>query len=264
MMHNWILSAALALSLGAAQAAIKEEPVEYKDKDTAMKGVIVYDDATSAKRPAIIVVHEWWGITPHVREEARRLAGSGYTAFVADMYGDGKTADNPKDAGALAGSVRKDPSVMRSRFEAAQQALGRHATVDATKVGAVGFCFGGSVVLDMARTGAPLAGVAAFHAGLDPAGPRASPGKVGGKVLVLNGAADPFIKPESVTAFREEMDSAKVDYKYVNYPEAVHAFTNPEATAKGKEFNLPLRYDAEADRQSKAEMATFFSRLFGK
>ena len=264
MMHSWIVAAALALSLGVAQAAIKEEPVEYKDKDPAMKGVIVYDDASQSRRPGVIVVHEWWGITPHVREEARRLAGSGFTAFVADMYGDGKTADNPKDAGALAGSVRKDPAVMRSRFEAAQQALGRHATVDAKKVGAIGFCFGGSVVLDMARAGAPLAGVAAFHAGLDPAGPRASEGQVTSKVLVLNGAADPFIKPESVAAFRKEMDSAKVDYTYVNYPEAVHAFTNPEATAKGKEFNLPLRYDAEADRQSKAEMATFLSSLFGK
>ena len=138
MMHSWIVAAALALSLGAAQAAIKEEPVEYKDKDTTMKGVIVYDDASQSRRPGVIVVHEWWGITPHVREEARRLAGSGFTAFVADMYGDGKTADNPKDAGALAGSVRKDPAVMRSRFEAAQQALGRHATVDAKKVGAIG------------------------------------------------------------------------------------------------------------------------------
>jgi dienelactone hydrolase len=266
MKHSWIVAAALSLSLGAAQAAIREEPVEYQDKDrgTTMKGVIVYDDASQAKRPGVIVVHEWWGITPHVREEARRLAGSGYTAFVADMYGDAKTADNPNDAGALAGSVRKDPAVMRARFEAAQETLGRHATVEASKVGAIGFCFGGSVVLDMARAGAPLLGVAAFHAGLDPAGPRASPGKVAGKVLVLNGAADPFIKPESVTAFRDEMDSAKVDYKYVNYPEAVHAFTNPEATAKGKEFNLPLRYDVEADRQSKAEMATFFSSLFGK
>lgn len=264
MKHSWIIAAALALSLGAAHAAIKEEPVEYKDKDTTMKGVVVYDDASPARRPGILVVHEWWGITPHVREEARRLAGSGYTAFVVDMYGDGKTADNPKDAGALAGSVRKDPAVMRSRFEAAQETLGRHATVDGKKVGAIGFCFGGSVVLDMARSGAPLAGVAAFHAGLDPAGPRASAGKVGGKVLVLNGAADPFIKPESVTAFREEMDAAKADFKYVNYPEAMHAFTNPEATAKGKEFNLPLRYDAEADRQSKAEMAVFFSTLFGK
>ena len=259
MMHSLIVAAALSLSLAAAQAAIKEEPVVYKDKDTTMKGVIVYDDASQAKRPGIIVVHEWWGITPHVREEARRLAGSGYTAFVADMFGEGRTADNPKDAGALAGSVRKDPAVMRSRFEAAQETLERHASVDPKKVGAIGFCFGGSVVLDMARTGAPLAGVAAFHAGLDPAGPRASAGKLSGKVLVLNGAADPFVKPESVAAFREEMDSSKVDYKYVNYPEAVHAFTNPEATAKGKEFNLPLRYDAEADRQSKAEMAAFFS-----
>jgi len=263
-MRNWIVATALALSLGTAQAAIKEEPVEYKDGNTAMKGVIVYDDATQARRPGIIVVHEWWGITPHVREEARKLAGSGYTAFVADMYGDGRTADNPKDAGALSGSVRKDPAAMKSRFDAARDALGGHATVDPMKVGAIGFCFGGSVVLDMARSGSPLAGVAAFHAGLDPAGMRAEPGKVAGKVLVLNGAADPFIKPESVEAFRKEMDAAKADYNYVSYPEAVHAFTNPEATAKGKQFNLPLRYDAEADRQAKAEMAKFFAGLFGK
>jgi dienelactone hydrolase len=263
-MHNWITGAAFALSLGTAQAAIKEEPVTYTDGETAMKGFVVYDAASNAKRPGVIVVHEWWGITKHVRDEARKLAGQGYTAFVADMYGDGKTADNPKDAGALSGSVRKNPAAMQSRFNAAKDTLSKHAMVDAKRIGAIGFCFGGSVVLDMARAGTDLAGTAAFHAGLDAAGARAAPGKVKAKVLVLNGADDPFIKPDTVDDFKKEMESAKVDYRYVSYPGAVHAFTNPEATEKGKQFNLPLAYHAEADKQSKAELATFFSALFKK
>ncbi|HVF62677.1 MAG TPA: dienelactone hydrolase family protein [Casimicrobiaceae bacterium] len=262
-MSNWMNAGlAFALSIGAAHAAIKEDPVTYKAGDTTMKGFIVYDDATKAKRPGIIVVHEWWGITNHTRDEARKLAGNGYTAFVADMYGDAKTADNPKDAGALSGAVRKDPAAMHARFNAAKDTLGKHATVDAQKIGAIGFCFGGAVVLDMARVGTDLDGVVAFHAGLGAAGPQATPGKVNAKVLVLNGADDPFIKPDSVDAFKKEMEAAKVDYRYVNYPGAVHAFTNPEATEKGKQFNLPLAYHAEADKQSKAEMAKFFAGLF--
>lgn len=260
-----IAVAALALAFGvAAQAAVKEEPVTYKDGDTTMKGFIVYDDAQKGRRPGVIVIHEWWGITKHTRDEARKLAGQGYTAFVADMYGDAKTADNPKDAGALSGAVRKNPAAMQSRFDAARSTLAKHSTVDAKRIGAIGFCFGGSVVLDMARTGRDLAGVAAFHAGLGASGDKAAPGKVKAKVLVLNGADDPFIKPDSVDAFKKEMEEAKVDYRYVNYPGAVHAFTNPEATAKGKQFNLPLAYQAEADQQSKAEMAKFFKGLFGK
>jgi dienelactone hydrolase len=263
-MRNWMTGVGLLLALGAADAAIKEEPVTYKDGDTTMKGFVVYDDASTARRPGVIVVHEWWGITKHVRDEARKLAGQGYTAFVADMYGDGKTADNPKDAGALSGEVRKNPAAMQSRFNAAKDTLTKHATVDAKKIGAIGFCFGGSVVLDMARVGTNLAGVTAFHAGLGAAGPQAAPGKVTAKVLVLNGADDPFIKPDSVADFKKEMESAKVDFRYVNYPGAVHAFTNPEATEKGKQFNLPLAYNAEADKQSKAEMGKFFAELFKK
>jgi dienelactone hydrolase len=136
--------------------------------------------------------------------------------------------------------------------------------VDGGRVAAIGFCFGGSVVLDAARTGADLAGVAAFHAGLPPAGPKAEAGKVRAKVLVLNGEADPFVKPETVDAFRQEMDAAKVDYRYVSYPDAVHAFTNPEATAKGKQFNLPLAYHPEVDRQAKAEASKFLAGVLKK
>lgn len=262
-MRTLIAGAAIALSFGSiAHAAIQEEAVTYKDGDTVMKGFIVYDDANKAKRPGIIVVHEWWGITKHVHGEARKFASQGYTAFVADMYGDAKTADNPKDAGALSGAVRKNPAAMQSRFNAAKDTLSKHASVDASRIGAAGYCFGGSVVLDMARAGSDLKGVAAFHAGLGAAGAPAAPGKVKSKILVLNGEADPFIKPESIDAFRKEMAAANVDYRYINYPGAVHAFTNPEATEKGKQFNLPLAYDAEADKQSKAEASRFFSSVF--
>lgn len=259
-MRNLIAGAAIALSFGGtALATIQEEAVSYKDGDTLMKGYIVYDDASKAKRPGIVVVHEWWGITKHVHDEARKFAGQGYTAFIADMYGDGKTADNPKDAGALSGAVRKNPAAMQSRFVAAKDALAKHATVDGSHIGASGYCFGGSVVLDMARAGLDLKGVAAFHAGLGAAGAAAEAGKVKAKVLVLNGEADPFIKPESIDAFKKEMAAARVDYRYLSYPGAVHAFTNPEATEKGKQFNLPLAYHPEADKQSKAEAAKFFS-----
>ena len=264
-MYQIFAGAVVAASLSFnAFAAVREEAVTYKDGDTVMKGFIVYDDATAAKRPGVVVVHEWWGITKHVHDEARKFAGQGYTAFLADMYGDGKTADNPKDAGALSGAVRKDPAAMTSRFNAAKDTLSRHASVDPLTIGAAGYCFGGSVVLDMARSGSDLKGVAAFHAGLGAVVPNAAPGQVKAKLLVLNGEADPFIKPESIDAFKKEMTSANVDYRYLSYPGAVHAFTNPEATEKGKQFNLPLAYDAEADRQSKAEASKFFAAVLHK
>ena len=263
MMKKLVLGALVAASC-TAMAAIQEEAVSYKDGDTVMKGFIVYDGASPAKRPGVVVVHEWWGITKHVHDEARKFASQGYTAFIADMYGDGKTADNPTDAGALSGAVRKNPALMQSRFLAARDTLAQHASVDASNLGAVGYCFGGSVVLDMARVGTDLKGVAAFHAGLGAAGPAAAPGKVKAKVLVLNGEADPFIKPESVDAFKKEMAAASVDYRYLNYPGAVHAFTNPEATEKGKQFNLPLAYHAQADQQSKAQASAYFAAVFRK
>ena len=253
-----IAAGALALLLGnTASAAIREQAISYKDGDTVMQGFIVYDDASSAKRPGVVVVHEWWGVTQHIHAVARQLASEGYTAFIADMFGDGKTADNPKDAGALAGSVRGKPAVMLSRFSAAKDTLAQHATTDAAKISAMGYCFGGAVVLDMARAGLDLKGVAAFHAALEAAVAPAAPGKVKAKILVQNGGADPFIKPESIVAFKDEMTAANVDYRYLVYPGAVHAFTNPEATEKGRQFKLPLAYDAQADHQSAIEAAAF-------
>ena len=260
-----LVAALLALSLASpALAAIKEEPVTYKDGETTLKGFVVYDTAKKAKRPGIIVVHEWWGITKHMHNEARRLARQGYTAFIADMYGDAKTADNPKDAGALSGSVMKNPQTMESRFNAAREELAKHKTVDASRIGAVGYCFGGAVVINMARAGADLAGVAGFHASLGLNTPAPAPGAVKAKILILNGADDPFVKKEQYTQLESDLNAAKADYKVVTYPGAVHAFTNPEATKLGKKFNLPLRYDAKANKAAEAEASKMFATVFKK
>ena len=163
-MRTIVVGALWAIAMVAnANAAIKEEPVTYKDGETTLKGFVVYDDAITAKRPGIVMVHEWWDITNHIHNEARKFAQQGYTAFIADMYGDAKTADNPKDAGVLSSSVMKDPTVMESRFNAARDQLAKQTSVDPQRIGAVGYCFGGAVVLNMARAGADLAAVAGFH-----------------------------------------------------------------------------------------------------
>jgi dienelactone hydrolase len=264
-MRNWITAAAVAvLSVGAANAAVKETPVTYKDGETTLKGFVVHDDAKKGKGPGVILVHEWWGITKHMHNEARRFAREGYTVLIADMYGDAKTADNPKDAGALAGSVMKNPKVMESRFKAARDELAKQRTVDASRIAAAGYCFGGAVVINMARAGADLAAVAGFHASLGLNTPAPAPGTVKAKVLVLNGADDPFVKPEQYAALKKDMEAANADYRVVEYPGAVHAFTNPEATALGKKFNLPLRYDAKANKEAKAEADKLFASALKK
>jgi dienelactone hydrolase len=253
--------AALALLLsGQANAAIHEEPVTYKDGDTVLKGFVVYDDASKGKRPGIVVVHEWWGITQHTRDEARRFAQQGYTAFVADMYGDAKTADNPTDASGLMKSVMGNPALVQSRFNAALAELARNPHADASKIGASGYCMGGAVVLSAARAGANLAGVAAFHPSLG--GYRSAEGPMKAKVLVLNGADDKFNKPEQIDSFKKDMGAAKADLKFIDYPGALHAFTNPEATEKGQKYKIPLAYNAKADKESKAEADKFFKAAF--
>jgi dienelactone hydrolase len=263
-MRIYLAAALVALTLPVHAASIKEEAVTYKDGETTMKGFVVYDAAKKGKRPGIVMVHEWWGITKHVHNEAHKFARQGYTAFIADMYGNAKTADNPKDAGALAGSVMKDAKVMESRFNAAREQLAQHATVDASRIGAVGYCFGGAVVINMARAGADLAGVAGFHASLGLNTPAPAPGTVKAKILILNGADDPFVKKEQYAQLKSELDAAKADYKVIEYPGAVHAFTNPEATELGKKFNLPLRYDAKVDKEAKGEAAKFFAATLKK
>jgi dienelactone hydrolase len=262
-MKTQLLGVLLALSIAIpALAAIEETPVTYSDGETTMKGFVVYDTAIKGKRPGIVVVHEWWGITKHMHNEARRLARQGYTAFIADMYGDARTADNPGAAGALSGSVMNNPRAMESRFNAAREQLAKQPTVDPNRIGGVGYCFGGAVVLNMARAGADLAGVVGFHASLGLNTPTPAPGTVKAKILVLNGADDPFVKNEQYATFKADLDAAKADYRVIEYPGAVHAFTNPEATALGKKFDLPLRYDAKANKEAESEASKFFTDLF--
>ena len=263
-MRTWFAALLTFAVAGMAHAAIKEEALTYKDGEATMKGFVVYDDAKKGKRPGIILVHEWWGITKHMHNEARRFAREGYTVLIADMFGDAKTADNPKDAGALSGSVMKSPEVMKSRFNAARAALAEQPTVDPSRIGAAGYCFGGAVVLNMARAGADLGAVAGFHASLGLNTPAPAPGAVKAKVLVLNGADDPFVKREQYQALEKDFDKAKADYRVIQYPGAVHAFTNPEATELGKKFNLPLRYDAKANKAAKAEADKLFAATLKK
>ena len=259
-MRTMIAGVVCALAMVAnANAAVKEAPVTYTDGEATMKGFVVYDDAIKGKRPGIVMVHEWWGITKHIHNEAKNFAQQGYTVFIADVYGDAKTADNPTDASALSGSVMKNPSVMEARFNAARDQLAKQASVNPQRIGAVGYCFGGGVVLNMARAGADLAAVAGFHTLLGLNTPAPAPGSVKAKILILNGADDPFVKREQYDVLKKDLDASKADYRIIEYPGAVHAFTNPEATELGKKFNLPLRYDAQANREATAEAAKFFA-----
>lgn len=245
----------LVISFPTAAAIIAEE-VNYQAGETTMKGYIVYDDSLRNRRAGILVVHEWWGHNDFARIQARKLARMGYTAMAVDMYGNGKQANHPKDASAFSSKLRNNLPLMTERFKAALEFLKDHDTVLNTRMAAIGYCFGGGVVLEMARQGEKLKAVVSFHGSLTTRAP-AQKGKVRARVLVLNGDADPFVKPEHITAFREEMKQARVDYTVVSYADAKHAFTNPSATYLGKKFALPLEYNVEADTKSWKEMERF-------
>ena len=239
--------------------AIKGQEVEYKAGNVPCKGFIAYDDATQEKRPAVIVVHEWWGTSDHAREIARKLAQNGYVGFALDMYGEGKQADNPQTASQMSGEIGKNPALLRERFNAARDYVVKQSSVDAGRVAAMGYCFGGMVTLQIARMGEDLRGVVSFH-GILPSG-AVEPGKIKAKVLVLNGADDPFVPKEQVEGFEKDMKAAGADLRVINYPGGKHAFTNPAATERGKKFNLPLEYNAEIDKKSWDEAKAFLSNV---
>jgi len=262
-MKRWILIVALAFVAQAAQAAVKGEEVQYKAGNTVLKGYLAYDDAQKGKRPGVLVVHEWWGHNEYARERARMLAALGYTALALDMYGDGHQAHHPEEAGKFSGEVRKNLALAKQRFDAAQNVLKKHPTVDSKNIAAIGYCFGGAIVLEMARQGENLKGVVSFHGSLNTEQP-AKAGKLKARILVLTGEADPFVPAEQVAAFKQEMDAAKASYKVIGYPGAKHAFTSKGADALGEKFNLPLAYNADADQKSWAEMQSFFKEIFTK
>lgn len=244
----------------AVEQKIVGNEVTYSNDSTTMKGYLAFDESTTEKRPGILVVHEWWGHNEYSRKRADMLAEMGYTALAVDMYGDGKQAKHPDDAGKFSGMVMSNMPAAKSRFMAAMEELKKHPSVDSDKIAAIGYCFGGSVVLTMANAGMDLDAVAAFHSGV--ALPIMPNEDLTAKVLVCNGAADPFVSPESVAAFTKAMDSIEADYKYIAYEDAVHAFTSKDADSLGKKFNLPLAYQEKADKQSWEELKELLKETF--
>lgn len=239
---------------------IKGEEVTYTSDSTNLKGYIAYNKNNTEKRPGVLIVHEWWGHNDYVRQRADMLAELGYTAIAVDMYGDGKQADHPDDAGKFAMSVMSNLPEAKARFNAAVDLLKQHESVDGEKIAAIGYCFGGSVALTMANSGADLDAVAAFHSGV--ALPVMPTSDIKARVLVCNGAADDFIKPETVTAYKAAMDSVGATYEYIAYPGVKHSFTSKEADANGAKFELPLAYDADADQKSWASLQALLKEVF--
>jgi len=248
-------------SAAMASAEIRTQEVNYSGGGVDMKGFLAWDDSIEGERPGVLVVHEWWGHNEYPRNRAKMLAALGYTALALDMYGDGKTAAHPSDAGALMNAVLENMESGRARFEAAHELLKNHATVDAGNTGAIGYCFGGGVVLHMARMGADLKAVASFHGSL----PMASaPGveQMHTRVVVYNGEADPFVSAAAIAAFKAEMEAAGADYDFIQLPGAIHGFSNPGATDNGEKFGIPLKYSALADEASWAHMQLVFAEAF--
>lgn len=262
-MRKFLMALAVCLGSSTVQAALQGNEVDYKAGGVTLKGYIVYDDAFKGKRPAVLVVHEWWGHNEYARKRARMLAEQGYTALAVDMYGDGKQAHHPDDAGKFATEISKNMDMAKGRFEAGMKLLREHQTVDGNQLAAIGYCFGGSIVLNMARIGQDLKGVASFHGSLGTSNP-AEPGKIKARIISFSGEADPMIGADSVAAFKKEMDHAKANYRVVTYPGAQHSFTSPEADELGKKFKLPLAYNAEADKDSWQQATVFLKEVFGK
>ena len=246
-----------ALGATPVDAALQSRTVEYTHGQTLLEGYLAYDDGAQGKRPGVLVVHEWKGLNDYAKRRANQLAELGYVVFAVDMYGKGKRASDHTEAAELSGAYRNDRRLMRARIRAALDWLTQQPQVDASRIAAIGYCFGGMTVLELARSGADVRGVVSFHGGLDTPNP-ADAKQIKGKVLVLHGANDGFVTHDQVQAFEQEMQQAGVSYRLIQYPGAVHSFTVPEA---GSDPSTGMAYNPEADRQSWAEMKAFLAEV---
>ena len=239
--------------------SIQTESLSYSAKGTTLQGHLAFD-ADRGPSPGVMVIHEWWGLDGYIKERAEQLAGLGYSALAIDMYGDGKTADNPTDAGALMTAVLEDMDTGTARLKAAYDALRGH-TRSNNHMAAIGYCFGGAMVLHMARLGMDVDAVVSFHGSLG-SFHKPGPGEVKAKVLVCHGAGDEFIPEEDITNLHAEMEAAGADYEFIAYDGALHGFTSKEATSNGEKYGLPLAYDENADQQSWQAMLDLFGKVF--
>jgi dienelactone hydrolase len=240
--------------------ATKTENVDYSGDGVTMKGFIAYNDDTATAKPVVLILPEWWGIGDYTRGRAKQLAELGYVAFAVDMYGDGKTAETPDEAGKLATPFYTSATLGKVRFEAAMEKIKTYKFADMSRVAAIGYCFGGAMVLNMARAGEPLKGVVSFHGNL--VGNKLDKNLLKADVLVCHGDDDKFVLPTEVATFKKQMDSVRASYTFKSYSGATHAFSNPAATEKGKKYNIPVAYNAAADTASFNEMKVFFEKIF--
>ncbi|UCF30527.1 MAG: dienelactone hydrolase family protein [bacterium] len=256
---KYLVAVMLVLGLSmSARAEVRSELVEYWHGDTVLEGYLAWDDSGDGQRPGVVVFHDWMGEGPFDRDVVRKLAGMGYIALAADVYGKGVRPKDQKEAAQQAGIYRGDRGLMRARANSALTLLLENDLTDKNRVAATGYCFGGGVALELARSGAPLAGVVSFHGNLDTPDPKDA-GNIKGKILVLHGADDPLVPPEQVSAFIAEMRSADVDWQMVHYGGAVHAFTNPGA---GNDNSRGAAFNEGADRRSWQAMRSFFGEIF--
>ena len=243
---KYFLALILTLALATeVQAKLVTKTVEYRQDGTVCKGYLAYDDSIRSKRPGVLVVHEYWGLNDFSRKKAEQLAGLGYAAFAADIYGQGLVTTDPKEAGRLAGELRGDKPLLRARAQAALKVLSETPVADPQRLGAIGFCFGGTTVLELAYSGADLKGVVSFHGGLTSPQPEELK-SIKAAILVLHGADDPHVKAEAITAFQEAMRQGGIDWQMVFFGGAVHAYMNPAANNRA----AGVAYDARAARRS--------------
>jgi dienelactone hydrolase len=262
MKTSALLAAITLMPLLAASthAAIKTDTIEYKEGDTVLEGFLAYDDANMKARPGVLVIHDWTGVQDYAMDRAKQLAALGYVAFCADIYGKGVRPTDPKECAEQAGKYKADRPLLRRRVQAGLAILEMQKLVIPGKIAAIGYCFGGTTALELARSGADLRGVVSFHGGLNTPTPDDAK-NIKGRVLVCHGADDPFVKPDEVAAFKDEMAKAKVDMKFIAYPGAVHSFTRPDA---GSDNSKGAAYNEAADKQSWKEMKAFFREVFTK
>lgn len=239
-------------------AEVRTQVIQYQQGDTILEGFLAYDDEIQGKRPGVLVVHAWKGLGDYEKQRAKQLAELGYVAFAADIYGQGIRPQTNEAAAAQANIYRSNRQLMRDRVNAGLQFLQQYPLTEAKKVAAIGYCFGGGTVLELARSGAPVAGVVSFHGNLDTPNPNDAQ-KIKGKVLVLHGAEDPYVPDEQIAAFKKEMSYANVDWQLVMYGGAVHSFTEPNA---GNDPATGVAYNPEADQRSWAAMNRFFAEIF--
>lgn len=260
-MKQCLFALMMVLAAQSAEARLVTKTVEYKEGNTVLEGYLAYDNSIKGKRPGVLVIHEWTGVNDYVKKRVEQLAGLGYVAFAADIYGKGIRPATPDLAAKEAAKYRgKDRSLIRARAAAGLATLAANPQVDVGKLAVMGYCFGGTAALELARSGANLKGTVSFHGGLDTPDP-ADARNIHGKVLALHGADDPHVPPPQVAAFQDEMRQAKVDWEMVYYGGAVHSFTNPDS---GNDPSKGVAYNAEGDRRSWAEMKLFFNEIFGK